>query len=320
MKKTKWTIVAATLCAVAVWFSGCGAQGDKPETSTDPISTTAETTVAPASAFPVTITDKFGEEIVIEHAPSKVICFSPELVEIMYAIGAGDALYGRAGTCDYPEAALSVEVMGDLFNLNVESIVAAAPDLVLLSSMSNQESVKSLQDKGLTVLALDADSYFDGVYDYIEGVGLVFGKVAEAAALADQMKADLLEITDLVKDAEKPRAYFAVGVGDFDSTATGDTYLSQIMEMAGAVNVAKDGTMWMYSLEQLLLDDPDIILYGEMSSSEEVLKTGAGYKDLRAVTEGNIFAINDDIYYRQGPRLVDAVRELAEIFYPELFV
>jgi len=335
MRKFKVSGILAMVCAAALFLGGCqnGEAAVSTTTEATTATTVAETTAADTTedtsaetipvqddaVYPLSLTDKFGAEVVIEKVPEKVICFSPELVEIMYALGVGDALYGRAESCNFPEEALSVEIMGDLFNLNVETVVAAEPDLVLLSSMTSADTADSLKEKGLTVLTLDADAYFDGAYDYIAGVGMVFDAADEAAALEASMKAELQEIADKVADLEKPRAYFAVGVGEFDSTATGDTYLSQIMEMAGSVNVAKDGTFWMYTLEQLLLDDPDIILCGEMSGTKDTMLSLEGYKDLRAVKEDAVYVINDDIFYRQGPRLVEAVETLVKIFHPDAF-
>ena len=45
----------------------------------------------------------------------------------------------------------------------------------------------------------------------------------------------------------------------------------------------------------------------------------AGYKELSAVKNNNVIEIDDDILARQGPRLGQAIEELAKIFHPDLF-
>src|SRR3712207_7621063 len=47
-------------------------------------------------------------------------------------------------------------------------------------------------------------------------------------------------------------------MGDF--TATGDTFIGSMIEMAGGINVAKDSTKWQYSIEKLVEKNPDIII------------------------------------------------------------
>ena len=42
------------------------------------------------------------------------------------------------------------------------------------------------------------------------------------------------------------------------------------------------------------------------------------YKDLRAVKEGNVYEVDGDSISRQGPRVADALVEMAQIIHPEL--
>lgn len=269
--------------------------------------------------YPMSIIDKFGDEIIIEKEPETVISFSPELVEIMYAIDAGDKLIGRSLYCNYPEETSTVPDMGDLFNLNIETIVESNPDLLLLSSMVTLDIADSLKNNGINVLVLDEDTSFDGVYEYINILGKVFNKEKEAENLNLKMKADIKQIQDKVENLEKPTVYFIVGFGEFDSTATGDTFTSEILEMAGAINAAADGEKWMYNIERLVEKDPDYLLCSNKFDSKNQIMITEGYKDLTAVKENRIFEVDEDIFSRQGPRIVEAISVLAEYLHPEAF-
>lgn len=270
------------------------------------------------TVYPLTITDKFGKNITLEKQPQRVVSFSPELVEIIFALDSGDQLIGRSQYCNYPEGALEIETMGDLFNLNVETLVASNPDLVLLSSMASEEAVTTLQNKGLTVLALDEDTNVDGTYGYIESVGEILNQNLAAENLIQEMQQKVSQIEKQVAGLDKPTVYFVVSAGEYDSTATGDTFIGQLIAMAGGDNIAADGQNWQYSLETLLEKDPQIILCSANYGMKAILENTAGYKDLTAVKEGRVYEVDEDLFYRQGPRLPEALQTLADIFHPGL--
>lgn len=274
---------------------------------------------ATATSYPLTLTDKFGKTVNISEKPNKVISFSPEDVEIMYALGVGNLLVGRSTYCDYPEAVLSVADMGDLFNFNVESVVAAQPDLVLLSSMADESLIQSLNEKGLTVLSLDMDATLDGTYSYISTLGRIFDVQEAAETLSSDMKTEIAAINDKVKSLDKPAMYFVVGVGEYDSGATGDTFINNMIELAGGVNIAADGTGWMYSVEQIVEKDPDMLICSMFYDTKAQIQGAEGYKDLRAVKNGSIYEVDENLFFRQGPRIVEGIRVLAEILHPDAF-
>lgn len=279
-----------------------------------------EEAVEEVSVFPYTFTDKFGSEVVIESAPETAISMSPEVTEIIFALGAGDKLVGKSSYCNYPEAAADIQDYGTLFDLNIETIVAAAPDVIFVSSMASEEIVNTLKDQELTVVALDKDGRLDGTYDYIEAIGQVFGMVDEAVVLNDSIKAQIADVEAKVADLEAPTAYYVVWAGGgYDSTATGDTFVNDMIVSAGGDNVAKDGSNWMYTVEQLVEHDPYIVVSSSGVMQANNLNELEGYMDLTAVKEGRLYEVNQDIFSRQGPRIGEAVRVMAEIFHPEAF-
>ncbi|PKM95442.1 MAG: ABC transporter substrate-binding protein [Firmicutes bacterium HGW-Firmicutes-1] len=271
------------------------------------------------NTYPLKVMDKFGNEIILENEPERVISYSPELVEIMYALGVEDTLIGRSIYCDYPDDTKEIPDMGDLFNLNIESIVESNPDLILLSSMASEEIVRTLTEQGLKVLVLDADTNVDGVYEYIDKLGIVFNVQDQAMELTNNMKTDIKQIISKVQGLDQPTAYFVIGFGEFDSAATGDTFIGQLMEQTGATNAAADGSNWMYSIEQLLDKDPDILICSKYFGTKAQISELEGYKELTAVKEGKLYEVDENIFFRQGPRTVEAIKVLAQIFHPEAF-
>jgi len=130
------------------------------------------------------------------------------------------------------------------------------------------------------------------------------------------MKDTVSRVQKAVEGKEKPSVYYIVGYGEYgDYTATGETFISSVIEMAGGSNIAADTTGWIYSLEKLVEKDPDIIV-GSQAAKEYFEQTN-GYKDLTAVKEGRIYAIDVNLLERQGPRLAEGLKLLYEIFHSE---
>ncbi|MFN3929064.1 MAG: ABC transporter substrate-binding protein, partial [Thermoflexus sp.] len=75
------------------------------------------------------------------------------------------------------------------------------------------------------------------------------------------------------------------------------------------------------SLEELIRQDPDLIILGTANYGEtpEKVRQRPGWSRLRAVREGRIYPIDADLISRPGPRIVEGLEALARIIHPELF-
>lgn len=277
-----------------------------------------ETTKVEKSYYPVTVEDRFGNQITIEKEPMKVISISPEMTETLYALGVGDRLVGRTDYCNYPEAVLDVDSIGTLYEVNFEKVVDLEADVVFASSHVQDDTVKQLQNQGVQVIALTWNESLEGVYGYMETIGKVMKRTTEATDLVNSMKNDFDLYTKAIAEVKKPSAYFVTGYGEYgDFTATGDTFLSQLMEMAGSTNAAADGENWRYSLEKLVEKDPDYLFCSSSYDSKTQIEALDGYKDFTAVKEGRLYALDENLFFRQGPRLAEGFKQLVEIMHPE---
>lgn len=276
--------------------------------------------VEEVSKYPLTIKDKFNQEVVIETVPERIISMSPEFTEIIYALGAGDRMVGRSSYCDYPEEALEITDFGSVLDINLESVIEADPDIIFLSSMVDEETVGMFKAQGLVVVTLDKDSSFEGTYEYFKIIGHILDVEEEAEALIQIVETQVAEVELAVAGLEKPTVYYVVYAAEgYDSTATGDTFIHHIVELAGGDNVAAEATNWTYSIEKIVEDNPEIIICSKYWDTKGNIMGLTGYKDLEAVIEGRLFEVDENIFSRQGPRIGEAVKALAQILHPEVF-
>ena len=121
-----YTLLFALLLSVMV-LAGCGANSEKETNQSEQGAKTEQTEKA---AFPVTIKDATGEDVVIEGKPEKIVSLMPSNTEIAFALGLGDKIVGVNDFDNYPEEALEKEKIGGM-EFNVEKIISLQPILFL---------------------------------------------------------------------------------------------------------------------------------------------------------------------------------------------
>jgi len=269
-------------------------------------------------------TDSRGQRLVLESAPERIVSLSPNLTETLFALGLQDALVGRTDYCDYPQGAASIPSMGDLFTPSIEKIVAVDPDVVILSTLGHEQTITALEQAGLHVAYLNESETMEGTFRLIQSVGRLTGKRSQAEALIAQMQATIATVENTIATRARPRVYYVAGFGQWgDFTATGDTFIHDIINLAGGENIASDATNWSFQLELLLERDPDIIILppswgSTFEETKQQFVTAEAYRNLSAVKTGNIYPFDNGMIERQGPRSAQAVLELALLLHPSI--
>ena len=256
-----------------------------------------------------TVTDDYGRTVVVPAAPQRVVSLSPAVTEIMFALGAGDLLVGRTDFCVYPDAAGDIPSIGGISNLNVERILSMQPDLIISGSMVGKKFTDQFDQMGTPMVCVIEKPKFEALYDNIKTIGKLVGKEHEADSLIENLKLrmeSLLAHGDSSQNTQLPSVYYVVGFGAGGNfTAGGNTFINDIIRMAGGRNIAEDIEGWSYSLEALVKEDPNfIIVRREDSAAFCGMKP---YNRLSAVKNGHVIGIVSGTLDLQVPRNIDAV-------------
>ena len=263
----------------------------------------------------ITVTDMLGREVSLDAPAEKIVAVTAANVEVLYALGAGDTLVGRGEWCNYPPEALEVTSVESGYNTNIEQIIALEPDLVIMSTMA-QDQWDQLDAAGIPVLVIDAQD-IAGVYESIRLIGAVVDKDEEAEKLVADMEAAFAELT--VSESTGKTVYFEISALEWGLWAAGPgTFMDEIGQMLGLTNIFSDvDSAWVQiSQEQVIERNPDYIvttsMYGgdDESTVAEILGR-EGWGDIEAVKNGNGFSADNDQMTRPGPRLVEAAQALA---------
>ena len=327
--------VLAGLVAVLVFAAACGdddAGGDATPTESPQLTASptegatafsfdcAESfpgSAPDASAFPAEVTDGDGRALTIEAAPQSIASLSAGHTEILYAIGAADAMTAVDNTSDCPIATSSL-VHVDAFSPSVESIVALEADVVVLF-FDPGGLVQSLEDLGVTVLMMPSPSTIDGVYEQIEVLGDATGHAAEADTLIASMKVAVSEVTGGLDGLDAPTFFHEVDNTYY--TAGPGSFIADLYDQLGAENIAEaTGQAFpQMSAEAIIAADPQVIILADEDAGESADTVAArpGWGSIAAVQNDRVHVVSPDIVSRPGPRLVEALETLAGYLYPE---
>lgn len=262
-----------------------------------------------------TVTDDYGRTVVIPAHPQRVVSLSPAVTEIIYALGADSLLVGRTDFCEYPAEALQIPSIGGISNLNIEKILSLNPDLVISGSMVGKKATDQMDQMGTPMVCVIEKPRFEALYDNIRAIGRLVGKEKEADSLNALMseRANALDNHTITqsRDNALPKVYYVVGFGPTGNfTAGGNTFINDIIRMAGGRNIAEEVEGWNYSLEALMQENPDyIIVRREDSAAFCGMKP---YNTLDAVKNGHVIGIVSGTLDLQVPRNIDAVLYLRQ--------
>lgn len=305
--------------ALGVSLIGCADEiSDTAEETEEVIE--SEVSESEASEPYLIFTDSNGKEIVFEEAPERIISTAPNVTESIFALGAEDKLVGRTDYCNYPEEASTIDSIGSLTEVNIERITELEPDVVIAASFFDEENIKKLESLGIKVAVVMSQENFEGAYENIRNIALLANKEAKAEEIIKEMQEKVDHVKSSVESLETKSVYYVIGHGEYgDYTATGDTFIGKMLEIAGGENVAKDATGWKFSLEKLVEADPDVVIAESDPSTMQGLKEANGYKDLTAIKNGNFYGVDKDMVSRMGPRLADGLLQIAKAIHPKAF-
>jgi len=288
-------------------------------------STVVEPTVEVSTE--ISLVDGLGRTVSLESPATSIVSLSPSNTELLYAVGAGDKIVGRDSFSDYPEEAVDLpDVGGGYSEYNLEMLVNLDPDLVLAAEINTAELVQSIEDLGITVFYISNPIVLDDLYASIENVGVLTGNKENAQQVISQAKQRADVVVDAVAKAENtPVVFYELDATDPTKPYTPgpDTFYSTLISMAGGKNIgdAMSSAWAQISLEELVLQDPDLILLGDAmwGITPESVGEREGWDTLSAIHAGNVLPFDDNLLARPGPRLIDGLEALAHVIHPEVF-
>ncbi len=277
-----------------------------------------------ANEFPLTITDDLDRKVTILKQPERIISMAPVNTEILFALGLGEKVVGISNVCDYPPQAQEKERIGDYDNPNLEKIIELEPHLILASHGNPTELINQLEELNYAVVYLDPKD-IDHIISSITTVGKITGNDKESTRLTEEMEERIeavLSVTSSLVENNKPRVLYVVWYKPLWTAGSG-TFIDELIQKAGGINIAGDIAGWpQMNLETVIEKNPQIVVVGYSEDQPELIQAVRDESTLDqtdAFKNNQIHTIDTDIVSRTGPRIVDALEEMARVIHPEIF-
>lgn len=264
-----------------------------------------------------------------QDAPPKkqrIISSAPVVTEILYAIGAGDEVVGTDDYSNYPPEAEKVKKYGGLGNVNVETLIALRPTLVIIYG-KQPELEAFCKQRGVAKVNVMIESVED-IYSTIKVLGAATGREEQAKTESDLLKGLLWLAKNKAGESPAMRVLIAIGreVGSFQNVLTvgKGSFLDEIITLAGGKNVFADMKQPypMISAEQIIAAAPDVVIEfaGEAKGHGDVEKKKKDwevFKSVPAVKNGRIHYLSGDYLLIPGPRIWKTAEDLVRVLHPE---
>jgi iron complex transport system substrate-binding protein len=266
----------------------------------------------PKPLFPVTVRSANGA-VTIPKRPDRIVSLSATATEALFAIGAGRQVVAVDSLSNFPRRAPRTSLSG--YRPNVEAIMGYRPDLVVTRTDSGLS--KRLGEFRVPVIVNPEAANLRDAYRQIRQLGHATGHPRRAAALAASMRARIAGVVRSVGQGGRGSTVYHELTTDYYA-ASSRTFIGQIYRLFGLANIA-DAAGAAYpqlSAEHIVAADPDFIFLADSKCCGQDLTSVAarpGWGSLTAVRRRLVFALDDDIASRWGPRVVQLVERIGRV-------
>lgn len=251
-------------------------------------------------------------EVTIAKPPQRIVSLLPSLTETVCALGQCHKLVGVDRYSNWPDSLAKLPRLGGGLDPNIESVVAAKPDLVLMATSAR--GAERLTALGITVLALEPRTHAD-VQRVMRAVALALDvPVAESDRVWRHIDAAVnAAAQSVLLQARGQRVYFEVSRAPYGASES--SFIGETLLRLGARNIlpASLGPFPKINPEFVVRSQPDIIMVGDSNFADMAARPG--WRNMRAMRTQRVchFKPEDsDVLVRAGPRMAEAARLMAQ--------
>ena len=282
--------------------------------------------------YNITFADSLGHTITLEERPQRVAALLGSYAEVWLQAGGGERLV--AVTQDaFDERGLElgegVANLGQSHEPNLETLLAARPDLVILSAdLDGQLALKdSLTAAGIPTAWFKVETY----KDYLEMLSLFSQLTGQEDCFLEYGKPVMDSVTKTVyrvPEGEAPTVLLLRAYSSNVKAKNSDNTAGVMLRDLGCINIADSdsGLLEELQMEAILTADPEHIFVVTMGSDTEkaldnldkLFRSAPAWLSLTAIREGNVHVLDKKLFhYKPNARWGESYEVLFNILYPQ---
>ena len=262
----------------------------------------------------VTVQDDRGQAVMLSAPPKRVVSLLPSLTETVCALDACDRLVGVDRYSNWPTSVQELPKLGGGLDPNIEAVVAARPDLVLMAtSTPGGDRLRAL---GLKVLTLEPKTHADmrrTLQTLARALGLPDARADQVWAQMDQA---LTQVAQAIPPSQRGLRVY-IEVSTVPHAASASSFMGETLQRLGQRNIVgpENGPFPQVNPEWVVRQQPEVIIAADTHVASMLARPG--WSSLQAVQSKRVCAHTpqeSDVLVRPGPRLAEAARLMARCF------
>jgi iron complex transport system substrate-binding protein len=265
------------------------------------------------AAGPIVLTDAGHSEQRFDAPPKRIVSLLPSLTESVCELGECARLVATDSFSNWPEYVQSLPKAGGLEDVEIEQVVQAKPDVVLLAHAPRV--LNRLRSLGVVTFEFDSKTYPD-IASNITTLGTLLGVPDRARSLNAEIEQSVGRIAAQARKrlaGRAPLVYYEVDNGPYG--AGPESFIGEELKRLGARNILTPdlGPFPKLNPEYVVQADPDVILISPNEAPNLVNRPG--WSQIRAVREQRICSFSPEVrdtIIRPGPRIATGLQALAD--------
>ncbi|MBN2641466.1 MAG: ABC transporter substrate-binding protein [Victivallales bacterium] len=269
-----------------------------------------------------------GLEVKVPLKPKRAIVAYGSLTKIWDLAGGAAVGVPTVLKDALPESMLKLPRIGSATSPDLEKILMLNPDLVLLIAkvQRHRMAAELLRSSGVSTLSVKYDNYKD-FYELLDLFCRINGKTVNDVPEVRKIKAQVSRICDQAKQLKPPTCAVVFASASGFSLESAQANTGMIVDMLGAKNIVKDtnAARGNFRYEQLLLDNPDVIVIVTMGNAEGLrekfrreVTSQPAWQSMSAAKNKRVHFLPSELFlYIPGPDYPRSFKYMAELLYPE---
>jgi len=270
--------------------------------------------IAVAAHAEIEVRDDTGQLVRLAAPARRIVSLAPHITENLYSAGAGGRIVGAVEFSDFPEAAKRLPRVGGYERLDIETILALKPDLIVAWHSGNMPvHLARLKALGLP-LYIDQPQRIDDIASSIERFGELAGSTQVARKAAQAFRNRHAALRMRYAGQSPVRTFYQIWNQPL-MTINGEQIIGDVMRLCGAENVFAGLPQLapVVTVEAVLAANPEAIVASGMGDARpEWLDSWRRWRELPAIARDNLFFVPADFIDRHSTRLLDGAQRLCE--------
>ena len=261
----------------------------------------------------IAVTDDAGQLVKLPAPAQRIVSLSPHITELLFAAGAGQKIVGAMEGSDYPTEARRIPRVGGPSAIDIETVIALKPDLVVAWQSGNPTAqIANLRKLGVPIFMSEPRKLED-IGTSLTRLGLLAGTRASAQAAVLRFQQRLAALPKPRAGTPPVRVFYQIWQSPL-MTLNDQHIISDVLRTCGADNVfgSESPLTPTVSMEAAIATNPELLVSARATRPDEPqwLAPWLPWRHVTAVARKNFCEVNPDWMSRPGPRLIDGAEEL----------